>query len=146
MEESQLLPKQTCLEKIKNNWPRILGILFVVGLSIYIYDIRDQAKQFAQYGYGGIFLFSFLANATIFLPAPSLLFVFAMSGIFHPIGVAIAASLGATLGETTSYIAGFSGNAVIDNMQTYRKLSDWMIHHKKFIGFFILLLAFVPFP
>ena len=146
MEESHVISKQNCFEKIKNNLPRIVGILFVIGLSVYIYEIRDQAKQFAQYSYGGIFLFSFLANATIFLPAPSLLFVFAMSGVFHPLGVAIAASLGATLGEMTSYIAGFSGNAVIDNIQTYRKISDWMIQHKKFIGLFILLLAFFPFP
>ncbi len=69
-----------------------------------------------------------------------------MSGVFHPLGVAIAASLGATLGELTSYIAGLSGKAVIDNIQTYKKFSRWMINHPKFVGLLILVLAFIPFP
>ena len=143
MNESSTIQRK---EQLKNILLRVLGLGIVIGLSVYIYVIRDEARQLAQYGYGGIFLFSFLANATIFLPAPSLLFVFAMSGVFDPLGVAIAASLGATLGELTSYVAGFSGQAIIDNVQLYQRVSHWMQTHTKYVGLFILILAFIPFP
>ncbi len=34
MEETQIILKDNCLEKLKNALPRILGILFVLGISV----------------------------------------------------------------------------------------------------------------
>src|SRR5688572_31197479 len=94
---------------------RIGALIFVIALTVYIYSIRDRAEELAQYGYPGIFLLSILANATIVLPAPGLAIVFAMGGVFSPIGVGLASGAGATLGELSGYLAGFSGQAVIEN-------------------------------
>ena len=132
--------------KQRLTFARILAILVVIFLSIYIYSIRDQVKELAQYGYPGIFLLSVLANATVLLPAPGVLFVFAMGAIFNPIGVAVAAGLGAAIGELTGYLAGFSGQAVVERVEYYEGLLKWMEEHKNLSNLAILLLAFIPNP
>lgn len=131
------------LSKIALTVARIASLFFVIAISVYIYSIRDQASNLAVYGYPGIFLLSFMAYATVFLPAPGIAVVMAMGAIFHPIGVGIAAGAGAALGELTGYLAGFSGQAVIENAEIYGKLTGWM---KKNGSLTILLLSAVPNP
>jgi membrane protein YqaA with SNARE-associated domain len=125
---------------------RIAALLFVVGITVYIFTIRDQAKELANYGYAGIFFLSILANATVILPAPGLLFVFALGGVFNPLYVALAAGAGAAIGELSGYLAGFSGQAVIENVDLYRRISNWMKNNKRWVGPFIMLMAFIPLP
>ena len=125
---------------------RIAVLLFVIGITIYIYLIRDQAKDLANYGYTGIFLLSILANATIILPAPGILFVFAMGGVFNPAFVAIAAGGGAAIGELFGYLAVFSGQPVIENVALYQRIRTWMQQNRQWVGPFIMFLAFLPLP
>ncbi len=122
---------------------RGLSLLAVIGISVFIYSIRDQVEQFAVYGYPGIFFISLLAYATVFLPAPSLAFVFTMGGVFHPLGVALAASTGAAIGELSGYMAGFSGQAVIERMDIYDRITPWIDKHGTFA---IFILAAIPNP
>jgi len=125
---------------------RILALLVVIAISIYIYSIRDQAEQLARYGYPGIFVLSILANATVLLPAPGVLFVFAMGAVFDPFWVAIASGAGAALGELSGYLAGFSGQAVVENKDYYERLRNWMETHRKLSDIAITVLAFIPNP
>jgi uncharacterized membrane protein YdjX (TVP38/TMEM64 family) len=122
---------------------RILALAFVIGLTIYIYSVREHVKEFAIYGYPGIFLIALLANATILLPAPGVAIVFAMGGIFNPIGVALAAGTGGTLGELSGYLAGFSGQVVIERADIYERLSLWV---RKYGRFAVMILAAIPNP
>jgi membrane protein YqaA with SNARE-associated domain len=133
-------------DKQRLTFARILALLVVIFLSLFIYSIRDQVKELAQYGYLGIFLLSILANATVLLPAPGILFVFTMGAIYNPIGVAVAAGLGAAIGELTGYLAGFSGQAVVERVEYYETLLKWMEEHKNLSSFAILFLAFIPNP
>jgi membrane protein YqaA with SNARE-associated domain len=127
-------------------WARILTLLVVIALSIYIFSIRDQAEELARYGYPGIFFLSILANATVLLPAPGILFVFAMGAVFNPVGVAIAAGAGAAIGELFGYLAGYSGQAVIAHGDRYQQLHHWMESHPQLSYLAVLILAFVPNP
>ena len=102
---------------------RALALVLVVILSIFIFSIRDQAEQLTVYGYPGIFLISILANATVFLPAPGVALVFALGSVFPPFGVAIAAGAGAAIGELSGYLAGFSGQAIVENADRYQRLT-----------------------
>ena len=122
---------------------RILALLIVVAISVIIFIFRDQAEDLAIYGYPGIFLLSFLAYATVILPAPGVAVVFAMGAIFNPIGVALAAGAGAALGETTGYLAGFSGQAVIERYDIYEKLTRWMTKNGPLT---VLVLSAIPNP
>lgn len=122
---------------------RLLLLLIILLLAFYLYRFRQQAERFAVYGYPGIFLATLLANATVFLPAPGVAVVFAMGGVFHPVGVALAASLGGALGELSGYLAGFSGQVVLQEGPKYQRVSGWV---RRYGHYAILLLAAVPNP
>ena len=66
-----------------------------------------------------------------------------MGAVFNPYLVALAAGTGATLGELTGYMAGFSGQGVIENRKWYDKVTSWMT---KYGGITVLVLAFIPNP
>lgn len=122
---------------------RILAIAAVIGITVYIYSIRERVDEFAEYGYPGIFLIALMANATVFLPAPGVAVVFAMGSIFNPIGVALAAGTGGAIGELSGYIAGFSGQAVVERTEVYNNISPWI---DKYGGWTILVLSAIPNP
>jgi membrane protein YqaA with SNARE-associated domain len=130
----------------KKHWlmiARILALAAVIGISVFVYSIRDQADKFAIYGYPGIFVIAFLANATVLLPAPGIAVVFAMGGVFNPVAVGLVAGAGGSLGEISGYLAGFSGQAVIERVDIYERLVLWM---KRNGNLTVLLLAALPNP
>jgi uncharacterized membrane protein YdjX (TVP38/TMEM64 family) len=128
------------------NITRLLALAAVIGISIYIFSLGERAAELEKYGYPGIFLLSILANATVLLPAPGIIFVFAMGSVFNPFWVGIAAGAGASLGELSGYLAGFSGQAVVERTETYQKLVIWMSAHRKLTFLLISVLAFIPNP
>jgi len=122
---------------------RILAILVVVALTVFIYSVRDQAEELAAYGYPGIFLISFMTNATVLLPAPGIAVVFAMGAIFNPIYIALAAGAGGALGELSGYLAGFSGQAIVERTDIYARFHGWI---DKYGVIAVLILAALPNP
>jgi membrane protein DedA with SNARE-associated domain len=125
------------------NLLRILALFAVVGITLYIYSIRERVEQFAGFGYPGIFLIALLANATVLLPAPGVAVIYAMGAIFNPFGVGLAAGLGGTVGELSGYLAGFSGQAVVERMDIYNRIKPWL---EKYGGWAILVLSAIPNP
>ncbi len=122
---------------------RILALLAVIGITIYIFSIRDRVEQFAEFGYPGIFLIALLANATVLLPAPGVAVIYAMGAIFNPFGVALAAGTGGALGELSGYLAGFSGQGMVERMDVYERIKPWV---DKYGGWAILVLSAIPNP
>ena len=137
------LPTLKPVNKFGTNLLRVLAIAAVIGVTVYIYSIRDHVEDFATYGYPGIFLIALMANATVFLPAPGVAVVFAMGSIFNPIGVALAAGTGGAIGELSGYLAGFSGQAVVEKTDVYNRISPWI---EKYGGWAILVLSAIPNP
>jgi membrane protein DedA with SNARE-associated domain len=129
--------------KLTTNILRVLAIVAVIGITVYIYSIRDRAEEFAAFGYPGIFLVAMMANATIFLPAPGVAIVFAMGSVFNPFGVALAAGTGGAIGELSGYLAGFSGQAVVERADVYDRITPWI---EKYGGWTILVLSAIPNP
>jgi membrane protein YqaA with SNARE-associated domain len=122
---------------------RVGVILLVIALTVGIFLLRDQARWLASLGYVGIFLLSILANATIILPAPGVAFVFGMGAMYNPLLVALAAGVGAAIGELSGYLAGYSGNIVIQNRPRYRQMIPWIT---KYGPWTIIVLGFIPNP
>jgi membrane protein DedA with SNARE-associated domain len=131
----------------KNKWlvnlSRVLLFILVMALSFYLFTIKDQIQKLSAFGYPGIFLVSLLTNASLFLPIPAVIVASTMGAILNPIGVAVAAGTGAALGELSGYVAGFSGQAVLENSATYEKITLLM---KKYGNGVVFLLAFIPNP
>ena len=122
---------------------RLLALIIVIAITVFVYTIRDRAEELAVYGYPGIFLIALLTNATVFLPAPGIAVVFAMGAVFNPVFVGIAAGAGGALGEISGYLAGFSGQAIIERAKLYKRLTRWVERN----GFLtILVLAAIPNP
>jgi len=122
---------------------RVLVLLLVIALSLAIFIYRDRAKNFAVFGYPGIFIISFLAYATVFLPAPGIAIVFTMGAVFNPWVVSLTAGAGAALGEMVGYLAGFSGQTVIENINIYNQLSRWV---EKNGALTVILFSAIPNP
>lgn len=130
----------------KPNWlliTRILAFLVVIAITVGVFMIRDRAEEFAAFGYPGIFLLALISNATVLVPAPGLAVVFAMGAVFNPVGIALAAGAGGALGELSGFLAGFSGQAVIENYKVYKRYHSWM---EKYGGPAVMVLASIPNP
>jgi membrane protein YqaA with SNARE-associated domain len=143
MPQAHTTTTQTGLAFLTSTPFRVLVILAVLGISLAIFALRDQLVQLAALGYLGIFLVSLLGNATIILPAPSLVLVFAMGAALNPLLVGLAAGVGEALGELTGYAAGFAGRAVIEDRQTYKRLVAWMQRRG---GITVFVLSAIPNP
>lgn len=122
---------------------RALALVTVVGISVFVFGIREKIAEFAAFGYPGIFLIAMLANATVFLPAPGIAIVFAMGSIFHPLVVGLAAGSGGALGELSGYLAGFSGQAVVERTGLYNRIHPWVV---KYGPWAIMVLSAIPNP
>ena len=129
--------------KFLTNLLRVLALFVVVGITVYIFSIRDRVEQFAAFGYPGVFLIALLANATVLLPAPGVAVIYAMGAIFNPLGVGLAAGTGGALGELSGYLAGFSGQAVVERIEAYDRIKPWV---DKYGGWAIMVLSAIPNP
>lgn len=133
-------------KKISKQTLNIIRVLVLVGviiLTVVLVINREKIQELEAYGYPGIFLFSILANATILIPVPGVVFTSAMGAVFNPLFVSIAAGAGAALGELSGYLAGFSGQAVVESSERYQRVVRWM---EKYGEITILVLAFIPNP
>ncbi len=130
-------------KQTRTNLLRLAGLVLVIGLGVLAYSFRDQAEQLALLGYPGIFLIAMLSAATIALPMPGLAVVFAMGGVFNPLIVALVAGTGAAIGEMTGYIAGVSGQAVIERMDIYERIAPYI---RRFGPWAMFVLAAIPNP
>ena len=129
--------------KIPKILTKIADPILVVVVTFLLIKYRGQVQRFGHYGYPGIFLVSLLSNATIIFPIPGVVFTSAMGAVFNPYWVAVAAGLGAALGELTGYLAGFSGQVIIERRDWYERLTVFM---RKYGEVTVLIMALIPNP
>ncbi len=128
------------------NLLRLFVFAGVIALTVFLVKNRLGFEKYKDYGYLGIFLVSIIANATILVPVPGVVLTSVLGTIFNPLGVAIAAGSGAALGELTGYLAGFSGQAVVENSPRYSRLLGWMKQHPRLTDLTVLVMAAIPNP
>lgn len=145
--EMAALPISVPTEKAKTSIPtnllRALALLAVIGITAYIYSIRSRVEEFEQFGYAGIFLIAMMSNATVLLPAPGVAIIYAMGGVFNPLWVGLAAGSGGALGELSGYLAGFSGQAIVERTHIYERFHPWV---EKYGGWAVFILSAIPNP
>lgn len=129
--------------KISTTILRILALLAVIAITVYIFSIRGKVAEFERYGYAGVFLVALVANATVLLPAPGVAIIYAMGAVFNPLGVGLAAGTGGALGELSGFLAGFSGQAIVERAHIYDRVKPWV---EKYGGWAILVLSAIPNP
>ena len=122
---------------------RAAAILFAMGVTIGIILFIPDIERFRSYGYWGVFLVSLIGNASIVLPIPSLAVTFTMAAVLYWPFVGVVAGIGEALGESTGYLAGLGGRAVIENRDLYDRLHYWMENHGMLT---IFVLSVIPNP
>jgi len=119
------------------------GLIGVVLITVAVTTNRDRIEGFAALGYGGAFLAMLFSNATLILPAPGLIIVFALGSSLNPILVGLLGALGATLGELTGYATGYSGLALMDETVMAHVIRRWMARNGVLT---IFTLSIIPNP
>jgi len=122
---------------------RALALVVVIGITVGAFLIRDRIEGLEAYGYAGIAVIVFLAYATVLIPAPGIAVVFAMGATLNPIGVALAAATGGALGELSGYLAGFSGQGVIENTRWFNRIYPWI---QRYGPWAVMAMATIPNP
>jgi uncharacterized membrane protein YdjX (TVP38/TMEM64 family) len=122
---------------------RAVALGLVIGITVGITLNRDHLEALAALGYGGAFMVMLLSNATLVLPTPGLIFVFALGSSLHPLLLGVTAGLGAVLGELTGYLTGYSGAIAIEETRLAHRVNGWMTRNGTLT---ILLLSIVPNP
>ncbi len=133
----------------KNNLKNIvlhagaIVVATVITIGLFLVIDRETIMQFQRWGYFGIFLTSLIGNASIALPIPSLFFTFVGGGTFNWVIVGLVSGVGEALGESTGYLAGYGGSAIIEDRDLYQKMHGWM---EKYGGLTLFVLSVVPNP
>ena len=124
-------------------WKHVASLGFAIGVTLGIFIFREHLRNLDQLAYLGAFLAMLVGNATLILPVPGLIFVFALGHTLNPLLVGLVAGPGAALGEMTGYIAGYGGSAAVDDFKVYARIKGWM---EKYGLVPITVLAAIPNP
>ncbi len=122
-----------------------VSVLAAVVLAVWLYAQQDMIRQYAAYGYAGIFAVSALGNATVVIPAPSFVVVTAVGVLLNPVWAGIAAGTGAAIGESTAYWIGRNARGILPQLASERaqKLAGLMERRS---GVILFLLGAIPNP
>ncbi len=121
----------------------LLSILLVILAVIF----QQKLSQFRSLGLLGIFLINFFGSATLFLPAPALVFVVAGGLLYQPILVALVSAVGSALGDMLGFFLGQSGKQLFGSKSKSTILQKSLtIVFKRHAGILIFLFALIPNP
>lgn len=104
---------------------------------------RELVAGLGAYGYGGLFVLTLLANATVVLPTPALGAALLAGQALNPWAVGVVAGLAAGLGEITGYLAGRGGSPLLERSRYYGLVER---NVQRYGILTIFTLAFVPGP
>ena len=107
-----------------------------------------QLKGFAWLAYLSVFATTLVCNFTVIVPVPiATSIMIAAASNWNPVMVALADSIGGTLGELSGYYAGYLGKriAVAEHVAGYNRVADWMNRYGSWAIFFLALQPILPF-
>ena len=108
--------------------------------------IEDIFSQLANFSYVGVFLISLIGSSTVIFPLPAAVFVFMLAAFLNPLGVGIAAGMGAAIGELVGYVLGWGGRR-ITGKKFKKEFERANKMFEKYGGFLALVIfAMTPLP
>lgn len=128
-----------------------MTVVIVVAAVLGTVWLRGQEELLARIGQSpwalpALFLVSVLSSATLFLPVPGLAITALAGGLISPPAVGIVAGAGHTLGEMTGYMAGYSGQRLVNRTKTYERVENWMCRNELAAASVVFVLALIPNP
>ncbi len=141
--EQPILDPRPRTDWVRALFPIALALVFSVIVILLITRFREKVESLGGYSYLGAFIVGFLGNATVILPAPSLVFTAALGGVLNPLLVGFVVGAGEALGEMTGYLAGIGGTKILDKHARYQSVQNYM---DKYGGWVFFVLAAIPNP
>jgi len=139
------------------NWLRLaISLIGLIGLSFGLaYLLQDLGlsrhlplDEFAWLAYLSVFVGVLLCSLTIIVPVPvGTSIMIAAATRWNPVMVALAASIGGTLGELSGYYAGYLSKriAITENVIGYNRVLGWMQRYGVWAICFLALQPIIPF-
>ncbi len=131
----------------------ILVLLMVLSWSVALYFVPPEAivARLGTHTLPAVFMAGVLGGTSILFPFPYYLVVATTAaGGVSPVMVGLAAGLGVMLGETTSYLVGHAGRAVLPTRATaiFELLRRWVSdsHGVRFYAFLFGYGCMMPLP
>lgn len=125
----------------------VILLVAFAATSLLLFDSERRAQLEllieSPYGLIALFFVAFLSNATLILPVPGLALTAVAATVANPLAVGIVAGSGQALGEMTGYLAGYSGQELLDNAPRYARMVAWM---RRYGAGTIFVLAVIPNP
>lgn len=119
----------------------LASLLLVLAVMVVLYLQRDRIAALGNWGYLGAFLIGLVGNATVILPMPSLLLLFALGVTFNPVLVGVVGAAGGTIGEMSGYAVGLSGHYMTRSTRMMRLARVWM---RRWGSLALFLFALAP--
>ena len=121
-----------------------LGLLGTLALTVLLLAVPGElVRSLGGYGYVGVFVLTLMANATIVMPSPALAVALVAGASLNPWWVGVVGGTAAAIGETTGYVAGYSGSFVTARWRIYPRVAAWV---DRWGGLTIFTLAVLPGP
>jgi len=131
---------------LSHRWVQVAIFVGVLALSFLLFWLgreRLGVEEFLRHGYLGVFVVNLLTCASILFPVPGEAINVAGGASLNPLTVALVATIGATIGEMTAYVAGVLGRKVFlrGYSEKYANAEGWMTRHGALAVF---LFALIP--
>ena len=110
--------------------------------------MADWIQILMGLGYPGAFLLGLVGAASIIIPVPTTVALFAMAtapGAFDPVFLALAFGFGAAIGQFTSYVAGYAGRRVVSKKYDHR-LNAMLKIFERYGMIAVFIFALTPLP
>jgi len=126
----------------------VVIIIAAVAGTVWLRENEELVRRIAQspFALPALFVVSVVSSATLFLPVPGLAITTLVGSIISPLAVGIVAGVGQTLGELSGYMAGYSGQGLVNRTQFYERIEGWMRRKEKMSELVIFALALIPNP
>ena len=130
------------------NRETFLKIISIILLSVIlgtIIGLRNSLPDIETVGYLGVFILSLVGSASVLLPIPGTAAICVGPGILNltPVIVAIIGSVAEVIGESSSYIIGYSGRGFVDKGRFYGAIQKRMQSKG---SLFIFVMCCIPNP
>jgi membrane protein DedA with SNARE-associated domain len=124
-----------------------IAILAASAALFFFARSRLDLNSLLIYGYSGVIVINLVCAATIFFPIPGEAINIAAGATLNPLWIGVIASIGATVGELTSYYAGHLGKRIIPDRYAnrYEKAESWLKRYGNFAVFIFALLPILVF-
>jgi len=126
----------------------IVIIIAAVAGTIWLQGQRELLNRIGHspWALPALFAISVVSSATLFLPVPGLAITTLVGSLLNPIAVGVVAGIGQTLGEMTGYLAGYSGQGLVNRSKTYDRVESWMKRNEFMGELVVFVLALIPNP